>query len=113
MRIDQPAFDASTFSKNRQRLLGAAVADEFFAAVVRQAKLRRYLSSDHFSVDGSLWRRARHTRASNPKPAQDHPLALIADRALVAVKHGLHGKARPVARGATTGSAPSGIAAVT
>jgi transposase len=37
MRIDQPAFDASTFSRNRRRLLDAAVADEFFAAVVRQA----------------------------------------------------------------------------
>jgi transposase len=31
LRIDQPAFDASTFSKNRQRLLDADVADEFFA----------------------------------------------------------------------------------
>ena len=43
MRIDQSAFDAATFSKNRQRLLDHEVADEFFAAVVRQAKLRRYL----------------------------------------------------------------------
>ncbi|MFN3256330.1 MAG: transposase [Ilumatobacter sp.] len=48
LRIDQSAFDASTFSKNRQRLLDHDVADEFFAAVVRQAKLRRYISSDHF-----------------------------------------------------------------
>jgi transposase len=54
MRIDQPAFDASTFSKNRQRLLDHEVADMFFAAVVRQAKLRRCISSDHFSVDGTL-----------------------------------------------------------
>ena len=54
MRIDQPAFDATTFTKNRERLLDHEIADEFFAAVVRQAKLRRYLSSDHFSVDGTL-----------------------------------------------------------
>ena len=54
MRIDQPAFDATTFTKNRQRLLDHEIADEFFAAVVRQAKLRRYISSDHFSVDGTL-----------------------------------------------------------
>src|SRR3954451_8659932 len=45
MRIDQPAFNASTFSKNRKRLLDHDVANEFFAAVVRQAKLRRYVSS--------------------------------------------------------------------
>ena len=70
MRIDQPAFDATTFSKNRKRLLEHQVADEFFAAVVRQAKLRRYMSSDHFSVDATLleaW--ASHKRASNPKTA--------------------------------------------
>ena len=52
--IDAASFDASTFSKNRQRLLDQNIADEFFAAVVRQAKLRRYMSSDHFSVDGTL-----------------------------------------------------------
>lgn len=51
--IDAPSFDASTLSKNRQRLLDKQVADEFFAAVVRQAKLRKYVSSDHFSVDGT------------------------------------------------------------
>ncbi len=54
MRIDQPTFDATTFTKNRTRLLQHQVADEFFAVVVRQAKLRRYVSSDHFSVDGTL-----------------------------------------------------------
>src|SRR6478752_10655502 len=54
MRIDQPAFDATVFTKNRKRLLDHDVADEFFAAVVRQAKLRKYVSSDHFSVDGTL-----------------------------------------------------------
>jgi len=59
MRIDDRAFDATTFTKNRQRLLEAEVADEFFAAVVRQAKLRRYISSDHFSVDGTLLNAAR------------------------------------------------------
>jgi len=52
MRIDQPAFDATTFTNNRARLLAHEVADEFFAA--GPATLRRYLSSDHFSVDGTL-----------------------------------------------------------
>ena len=49
MPIDAKAFDATTFSKNRRRLLDHEIADLFFAAVVRQAKLRRYTSSDHFS----------------------------------------------------------------
>ena len=54
MRIDERAFDASTFSKNRQRLLDHEIADRFFAAVVARARLRRYCSSDHFSVDGGV-----------------------------------------------------------
>ena len=67
LRIDQPAFDASTFSKNRQRLLAADVADEFFAAVVRQAKLRRYISSDHFTVDGTLLEAWASHKSFKPK----------------------------------------------
>ena len=67
MRIDQPAFDATTFTKNRERLLEHEVADEFFAAVVRQAKLRRYLSSDHFSVDGTLLQAWASHKSFKPK----------------------------------------------
>lgn len=67
MRIDQPAFDASTFTKNRQRLLAHEVADEFFAAVVRQAKLRKYISSEHFSVDGTLLKAWASHKSFKPK----------------------------------------------
>jgi transposase len=52
--IEAPAFDPTTFTKNRERLLEHEVVDRFFAAVVRQARLRRYVSSEHFSVDGTL-----------------------------------------------------------
>ncbi len=52
--IDAKAFDATTFTKNPDRLLDHEIADQFFAAVVGQAKLRRYLSNEHFSVDGAL-----------------------------------------------------------
>ncbi len=52
--IDAKAFDPTTFTKNRDRLLDHDIADRFFAAVVRQAKLRRYVSCEHFSVDGTL-----------------------------------------------------------
>jgi transposase len=75
MRIDQPAFDATTFTKNRQRLLTHEVADEFFAAVVRQAKLRRYVSSEHFSVDGTLLKAWASHKSFKPKdgPPSDPP----------------------------------------
>jgi transposase len=75
MRIDEAAFDATTFTKNRTRLLDHEVADEFFAAVVRQAKLRRYLSSDHFSVDGTLLNAWASHKSFKPKdgPPTDPP----------------------------------------
>jgi len=75
MRIDQPAFDATTFSKNRQRLLEHEVADEFFEAVVRLAKLRRYVSSQHFSVDGTLLKAWASHKSFKPKdgPPSDPP----------------------------------------
>jgi transposase len=65
--IDARAFDATTFSKNRQRLLDHDIADQFFAAVVRQAKLRRYVSSDHFSVDGTLLEAWASHKSFQPK----------------------------------------------
>ena len=67
LRIDDDAFDASTFSKNRERLLGHEIADRFFAAVVAQAHLRRYCSSDHFSVDGTLLEAWASHKSFKPK----------------------------------------------
>src|ERR687898_2047859 len=75
--IDAKAFDPTTFTKNRDRLLEAEIADRFFAAVVRQAKLRRYLSSEHFSVDGTLLEAWASHKSFKPKdgPPSDPPPA--------------------------------------
>ena len=69
MRIDERAFDASALSKNRERLLGHEIADRFFAAVVERAKLRRYCSSEHFSVDGTLLEAWASHKSFKPKAA--------------------------------------------
>src|SRR3982075_2318865 len=52
--IDDPAWDHSTFSKNRDRLLDGEIAAKFLAAVLAQPRVKRLISSDHFSVDGTL-----------------------------------------------------------
>jgi len=52
--VDDAAWDHSRFSKNRDRLLEGQIAAKFLAAVVAQPKVKRLLSSDHFSVDGTL-----------------------------------------------------------
>src|SRR5437016_6112686 len=72
--IDAKAFDASTFSKNRRRLLDHDIADRFFAAVVGQAKLRRYVSSDHFSVDGTLLEAWASHKSFQPKHRPRGPM---------------------------------------
>jgi transposase len=52
--VDEPVWDHSSFSKNRDRLLEGEIAAKFLAAVVAQPRVKRLLSSDHFSVDGTL-----------------------------------------------------------
>jgi transposase len=54
MEMDAPSFDASAFSRNRERLIHHEVAEQFLAAIVADAKKSRLLSPDHFSVDGLL-----------------------------------------------------------
>jgi transposase len=71
--IDAKAFDATTFSKNRRRLLNHEIADRFFAAVVAQARLRRYTSSDHFSVDGTLLEAWASHKSFQPKDGTKNP----------------------------------------
>ena len=52
--VDDPVWDHSTFSTNRDRLLDGDIAAKFLAAVLAQPRVKRLLSSEHFSVDGTL-----------------------------------------------------------
>ena len=52
--VDDPAWDHSVFSKNRDRLLEGDIAVKFLAAVLAQPRVKKLLSTDHFSVDGTL-----------------------------------------------------------
>jgi transposase len=54
LNLDDAVWDATTFTKNRDRLLEAAVAKEFLAQVVERARGARLISDEHFSVDGTL-----------------------------------------------------------
>ena len=54
LSIDDPVWDATVFTKNRERLLEGEVAEGFFTAVVDQARAHGLLSAEHFTVDGTL-----------------------------------------------------------
>ena len=52
--MDDAVWDHSTFSKNRDRLLEGEIAAKFLTALLARPEVKRLLSSDHFSVDGTL-----------------------------------------------------------
>ena len=54
LSADEPAWDHSTFSKNRDRLLDGEVAAKFLAAVLNRPRVKRLVSTGHFSADGTL-----------------------------------------------------------
>ena len=54
LNLDDPVWDVTVFTKNRERLLGAEVANTFFAEVLAQASSGNLLSTEHFTVDGTL-----------------------------------------------------------
>src|SRR5438445_6811509 len=78
LNADEEVWDASTFSKNRDRLLEADVAKEFLAQIVAQAGAKGLTSDEHFTVDGTLleaWAGAKSFQAkqSKPTPPADDP----------------------------------------
>jgi len=67
--VDDPAWDHSTFSKNRDRLLEGEIAAKFLSAVLAQPRVKRLLSTDRFSVDGTLieaWASMKSFRPKTP-----------------------------------------------
>src|SRR3989304_3965207 len=70
LNIEDPAFDASTFSKNKERLLEHDVARRFFVAVREEARRRQLLSAEHFTGEGTLlgawaWRNETHVSTTD------------------------------------------------
>jgi len=68
LAIDDPIFDASTFSKNRDRLLTSEIAQGFLSALLAQPRVKRLSSAEHFSVDGTMlkaWASMKSFRAKD------------------------------------------------
>lgn len=73
MNLDDPSWDPSTFSKNRDRLMEHDVARLFFEGVVRRAKGLDLISKEHFTVDGTLieaWASMKSFRRKGEKPKE-------------------------------------------
>lgn len=76
MGMEEAGFDASTFSRNRQRLLDHDVAKLFFIEVVEAARQARLLSHEHFTVDGTLieaWASLKSFKPKDEATKKDDP----------------------------------------
>ena len=73
LAIDDPVWDHSVFSKNRDRLLEHAVIERFFTQIMRVADDKRLLSKEHFSVDGTLIEAWASMKSFRPKDGSGEP----------------------------------------
>jgi transposase len=73
LSVDEPVWDASTFCKNRDRLLAGDIAAAFMAAVLNTNEVKVLLSAEHFSVDGTLIQAWASMKSFRRKDGQDEP----------------------------------------
>jgi transposase len=79
LNLDEEVWDPTVFTKNRDRRLEAAVAKQFLAQVVEQARAKGWISDEHFTVDGTLleaWAGAKsfqRKEGKTPPPGDDDP----------------------------------------
>jgi len=73
--VDDAAWDHSVFSKNRDRLLEGDIAAKFLAAVMARPQVKKLLSTDHFSVDGTLIEAWASMKSVRPKGGSGEPPA--------------------------------------
>jgi transposase len=73
LSLDDPIWDATTFTKNRDRLLAGDVADAFFAEVLAAIKADGLMSDEHFTVDGTLLEAWASHKSFKPKGSDQPP----------------------------------------
>ena len=73
MNLDEPVWDATVFTKNRDRLLEGDVAREFLCEVVAQAQGKGLTSDEHFTVDGTLIEAWASLKSFQPKDRKQDP----------------------------------------
>ena len=73
--VDDPVWDVTVFTKNRDRLLEGAIAAKFLRAVLAQPKVEALLSDGHFSVDGTLLQARASMKSFRPKDGSGEPPA--------------------------------------
>jgi transposase len=71
--LDDEVWDHSVFSKNRDRLLTSEIARDFLAALLAEPRVKRLLSHEHFSVDGTLLEAWASMKSFRPRDGGGNP----------------------------------------
>lgn len=71
--IDEPVWDATVFSKNRDRLLNTEIAQGFLSALLSLPRIKKLLSREHFTVDGTLLKAWASMKSFRPKDGGGNP----------------------------------------
>jgi len=71
--IDDPVWDATSFTKNRERVLSEEIAQAFLSALLDDPKVKRLLSHEHFTVDGTLLKAWASLKSFRRKDGNDKP----------------------------------------
>jgi transposase len=73
LNLDEEVWDATTFTKNRERLLEGDVAKQFLAEVVELARAKGFVSDEHFTVDGTLLEAWASAKSFQPREGKNAP----------------------------------------
>jgi transposase len=73
MNLDEPVWDVTVFTKNRNRLLEGDVAREFLSEVLKQAQEQKLTSDEHFTVDGTLLEACASLKSFQHKDQKQDP----------------------------------------
>lgn len=73
LSMDAPVWDVTVFTKNRDRLLAGDTAQAFFAALLADPRVKPLLSSEHFTVDGTLLEAWASMKSFRPKDGSGEP----------------------------------------
>jgi transposase len=71
--VDDPVWDATSFTKNRDRVLSEEIAQAFLSALLENPKVKRLLSHEHFTVDGTLLKAWASMKSFRRKDGDDKP----------------------------------------
>jgi hypothetical protein len=86
--MDDPVWDLTVFTKNRERLLAGEIAQESFRQVVTQAQAQGLMSAEHFTVDGTLIEAWAGQKNFRRKESKQIPPTILATRASTSMASG-------------------------